>query len=319
MFYDNAVCDGCGQPLLDGEDIVVCPDCGTPQHRKCYELNNKCINEHLHAEGFEWKNPNPPPEAPVQDEPVQETDSSTENQMTPVGLPMPALDVNPQFFINAGFDPNAEFDGVKAKDAVSYTQVGAKNYVRKFLRSDGRNFYLSWNWGAFFFSPAWFFYRKLYKAGFIFFSIVFALNLFLFPQAEKIAKSYEPMQEAYTAYAEAYGNYAKDQGKEAQAAVDAAQAEMNKISRQVVPAVMAVFCGTFLVPNTVAALIANGIYKRKMLEDIKFAYKSTNDPKIVKYSLLRRGGVALLPAAAAFLASDYLPAMIVQLVQSIFS
>ena len=58
MFYDNAVCDGCGQPLLEGEDIVVCPDCGTPQHRKCYELNNRCVNEHLHESGFVWQNPN---------------------------------------------------------------------------------------------------------------------------------------------------------------------------------------------------------------------------------------------------------------------
>lgn len=319
MFYDNAVCDGCGQPLLEGEDIVVCPDCGTPQHRKCYELNNKCVNEHLHAEGFEWKNPVPAPEIPVPDEPVQETDGNTDNPMVPVGLPMPALDVNPQFFVSAGFDPNAEFDGIKAKDAVSYTQVGAKSYVRKFLRSNGKGFFVSWNWGAFFFSPAWFFYRKLYKVGFIFFSVVFALNLFLFPQAEKIAKSYEPMQEAYTEYAEAYSNFSKEQSDEAMAAVNSAQAELSKISHQIAPAITAVFFGTFLVPNTVAALIANGIYKRKMLEDIKIAYKSTNDPKIVKYSLLRRGGVALLPAAAAFLASDYLPTMIVQLVHSIFS
>ncbi len=318
MFYDNAVCDGCGQHLLDGEDIVVCPDCGTPQHRKCYELNNRCVNEHLHESGFEWKNPFVLVDEPKQEEPVQETEADSDSPMMPVGLPMPALDVNPQFFINAGFDPNTEFDGVKAKDAVSYTQVGAKNYVRKFLRSDGKSFFASWNWGAFFFSPAWFFYRKLYKAGFIFFSVVFALNLFLFPQTEKIAKSYETMQTAYTEYAEAYSSYSKEQNKETEAAVNAAQAELTKISGQIAPAIIAVFSGTFLVPNTVAALVANGIYKRKMLEDIKFAYKSTNDPKIVKYSLLRRGGVALLPAAAAFLASDYLPTLIVQLVHSIF-
>lgn len=320
MFYDNAVCDGCGQPLLENEDIVVCPDCGTPQHRACYELNNKCVNEHLHESGFEWKNPNPPVVESPKEEPVQETESDqTDDTMIPVGLPTPALDVNPAFFTSAGLDPNAEFDGVSTKDAVSYTQIGAKRYVKKFLRSDGKKFFISWNWGAFFFSPAWFFYRKLYKVGFVFISLVIALNLFLMPQIDKIGKAYEPMQTAYSEYTEALTEYSKNQNNETKAVYEQKQAELSKITYQIMPAAAGVFIGTFLIPNFIAALIANGLYKRKMLEDIKFAHKSSKDPKIVKYSLLRRGGVAFLPAAAAFLAQDYLPTLILQLVNSIFS
>ena len=61
MFYDNKVCDGCSDVMLEGDDIVVCPECGTPQHRECYKKNNQCVNAHLHAEGFDWRAANAEP------------------------------------------------------------------------------------------------------------------------------------------------------------------------------------------------------------------------------------------------------------------
>lgn len=55
MNYINETCQGCGKKIADGDDIVVCPECGTPQHRECYEKENKCVNEHLHSENYEWQ------------------------------------------------------------------------------------------------------------------------------------------------------------------------------------------------------------------------------------------------------------------------
>ena len=97
MFYDNAVCDGCGKPLLENEDVVVCPVCGTPQHRSCYELNNKCVNEHLHESGFEWKNPNPQPEEPVFTRPEPE-EAQLDGEPFPNVMPTAALEVNIVFY-----------------------------------------------------------------------------------------------------------------------------------------------------------------------------------------------------------------------------
>ena len=318
MFYENSTCDGCGQPLLECEDIVVCPDCGTPQHRACYELNNKCVNEHLHAEGFEWKNPNPPePVNPFQNEQPQTEEAPPFSEQVPVGMPVPAIDVNPIFFEKAGVSPDAEFDGVKVKDAVSYTQVSAKHYLKKFIRTDGKKHFISWNWGAFFFAPAWFFYRKLYKLGFIFLGIIVALNLFLMPQYEKVNDSYEEMQTTYTEYGEAIKTYNEDNSAENEAALAEKEAAVQKLARELMPAMSAYFIGTFLAPNVAAALIADGFYKRKMLEDIKTAYSSTQDTKIIKYSLLRRGGVAIFAAMAALLAQSYLPSIIFDIVKNI--
>ena len=55
MRYTGNLCDGCNEPLLSEEDVVVCPECGTPQHRQCYDKNNQCVNAHLHGEGFTWQ------------------------------------------------------------------------------------------------------------------------------------------------------------------------------------------------------------------------------------------------------------------------
>ena len=54
MNYINSICDGCGLVFREDDDVVVCPECGTPQHRECYKKNNCCVNAHRHAQGFEW-------------------------------------------------------------------------------------------------------------------------------------------------------------------------------------------------------------------------------------------------------------------------
>ena len=54
MDYQNKICDGCGLPLRENEDVVVCPECGTPQHRACFDRNGRCVNEAKHGTGFDW-------------------------------------------------------------------------------------------------------------------------------------------------------------------------------------------------------------------------------------------------------------------------
>lgn len=55
MRYDGNICDGCKKPLQEDEDIVVCPECATPQHRSCYEEKGECVNAHLHGDDFVWQ------------------------------------------------------------------------------------------------------------------------------------------------------------------------------------------------------------------------------------------------------------------------
>ena len=47
-------CFGCHQKLQEDDDIVVCPECGTPYHRACWQKTGHCLNAPLHASGKSW-------------------------------------------------------------------------------------------------------------------------------------------------------------------------------------------------------------------------------------------------------------------------
>ena len=57
MRYKDIICPVCGVPFQEEDDVVVCPECGTPHHRACWMQHQRCANEALHAEDFEWKFP----------------------------------------------------------------------------------------------------------------------------------------------------------------------------------------------------------------------------------------------------------------------
>ena len=48
-------CIVCGQVFTDADDVVVCPECGTPYHRACWQKNGACINLPLHESGKSWE------------------------------------------------------------------------------------------------------------------------------------------------------------------------------------------------------------------------------------------------------------------------
>ena len=52
--YIGKKCISCGELFSAGDDIVVCPECGTPYHRACYLKEGTCINTELHDSGMSW-------------------------------------------------------------------------------------------------------------------------------------------------------------------------------------------------------------------------------------------------------------------------
>ena len=53
--YTGNHCHVCEQAFTDTDDIVVCPDCGTPYHRDCWKKVGACMHRSEHAAGFEWQ------------------------------------------------------------------------------------------------------------------------------------------------------------------------------------------------------------------------------------------------------------------------
>ncbi len=52
--FTGTECTICKETFKDSDDIVVCPQCGTPYHRECYTQEGSCINIKLHEENKSW-------------------------------------------------------------------------------------------------------------------------------------------------------------------------------------------------------------------------------------------------------------------------
>ncbi len=53
--YTGSRCIVCTEQFKEDDDIVVCPECGTPYHRECYAKSGKCLNTELHRTHRTWK------------------------------------------------------------------------------------------------------------------------------------------------------------------------------------------------------------------------------------------------------------------------
>lgn len=55
--YTGLKCPICDKSFTSDDDVVVCPYCGAPYHRDCFQSKGKCIFEDKHSEGFKWVPP----------------------------------------------------------------------------------------------------------------------------------------------------------------------------------------------------------------------------------------------------------------------
>lgn len=75
--YKGSKCIICGVDFEETDDIVVCPDCGTPYHRDCYNQVGECINSELHSEGISWN------QKKINDEKTLEENAEVKEEICP--------------------------------------------------------------------------------------------------------------------------------------------------------------------------------------------------------------------------------------------
>ena len=306
MDYINEICPVCKRSFTADDDIVVCPECGTPHHRECWGIKNECENSALHGENFEWKPIKDSFKPPVVKTPVSETASKTEAGTLPV-LPMLNTVDNEEDFENLlmrgmGYSKDETIDGVKIGDAALYIQQSARGYIRKFKTKR-----FSFNWAAFFFSPAWFFYRKMYKAGAILLAVFVALSLFTFPMLERLDSKTEDFRSKVE-------QIVGDE-KDISSSELAQNEDLLNDSKELVKGYSAYFALNMLLPGLISALLANQLYKKKMLSDLAKIKEEAKDEgtQFEKALIMQRGGVSLLWGAVVLFASSYLPEVLLRL------
>ena len=211
--YYGCPCEGCGKPLALQDDIVVCPDCGAPYHRTCYEKMGLCIHAPAHGAGYEWKFPYQdaqlrtcpacgertlrsesvcrccgaalPPESAEQ--PNDRAAASAEQNRDFDYSGMYRDEMYRSFTekvidpvhrnVRAAFGKDELIDGVPYQDWVDYIGTAAPVYLNDYSQMQLRHSKISMSFSALLFGPFYFFYRKAWKPAFAFLAAELVLAL----------------------------------------------------------------------------------------------------------------------------------------------
>ena len=187
--YSNATCPVCGKPFSENEDIVVCPDCGAPHHRECYQRLGHCALIENHKLGKNWDPPAEPktesgnsfvkcPRCNAENPEdgifcsscgarlTGPTQTSAGNippfqQRPPFGSGMPAYGI-PYGDSYGGVNPDEEMDGIKVRDLSQFIGSNSAYFLSNFSRIKRSGRPISFNFSALFFGWKYFLYRKMY-------------------------------------------------------------------------------------------------------------------------------------------------------------
>lgn len=323
MIYEHEHCPGCRREMLEGEDIVVCPDCGAPQHRECWMQTGSCAYAAQHKSGFVWQPQNVPAQQPT----GEQANGAQESPMEPCpvcgtqnpadalvclhcgnsliqGGPAPGWQVPPQqnpFLYAVREDPDEEIDGATVSDLASFVQSKAWKYIPRFKKMSQKKHKISFNGAAFFFGFYWFFYRKLYVLGSLFMGLQMAVALF--------------MANASNAYSDQLNYFASllDQGA-SEALLQEAYNTVMLAARQLLPFVL-----VLLVIQLAAGLVANAKYMQKAVKTVRTCRTQQLSDGAFQNQMLKYGGVSFLGLAVSMIIYQGLLTFFNYLATSVFS
>lgn len=187
--YLGESCPVCNINFASDDDIVVCPECGTPHHRDCYKQSGGCANEAKHNKGEYWqpsvltenkeeiKCPNCGTGNDKESEKCSHCKKSLKNSDEMVNSSFLEYCENDDTSISFTDFLDARLDKSKCieKDVTvqNICDFVGKNYISFILKFQqykaGKSF--SFNFPAFLFSHYYCFYRKMFKMGMILFLI----------------------------------------------------------------------------------------------------------------------------------------------------
>lgn len=184
--YTGCQCVVCQKLFENNDDIVVCPDCGTPYHRSCYQSAGHCINQPLHAVGGSWQS--------VQNEhrrklggiecphcgyvnlpdartcsacnlPLNQQESDENSQSEPE-LTISSPD-GQQYYFQAsdpccGMSPDMDIEGECLRDIASFVKTNTLYYIPLFRRFKETDRKLSFNLPCILFPYFYFANRKMW-------------------------------------------------------------------------------------------------------------------------------------------------------------
>ena len=330
MEFKNYKCPVCDQRFKSGDDVVVCPECGAPHHRDCYESCGHCFYKDKHSEEFSFE------EAYAQEH-INDPDAHRNTIVCPrckkenpeasfycnsCGFPLsnqqstesPGFDdqQNPQNEQNippfgfgaAGmpiFDPLAGMksdeklsDDVTAGEMAKYVGKNTQYYLMVFkrIRSTGSS---RFSFAAFLLSGAYFLYRKMYLFGTI--ASLLILGLTIVETMIQLSPQYRELYYQLLSYAGSANPLA---GLTSQFSTQELMFLYSPLVVTLLKGVVMIFCG----------VKANRMYYRHCIKSIKKLKEQTTDSANINSKLEEKGGVNIFLAAcivAAYFIIGYIP------------
>lgn len=285
--YEGYECPVCKKQFEESDDIVVCPECGTPHHRECYNLVGHCVNRGLHKSNYDFVEENKDPVEPKKqndnaekaqpfifapfDAKQQEdsTDSNTENKnnseqpfQPPFFSPMNISFVNPY---EADRDT---IDGESVADVAATVKTNVPRFISKFKKMEQTKKKSSWNWGAFFFGAYYYLFRKMYKQGVLLLSITTTISFLTVFLLNKFAP------ETYQAFMSFANSVFSNRGS-----IDASlSAQITSAADYLTASRISTICsGATLFVNIMATVFADYSYKKTVTGIIKNVDEQLNE------------------------------------------
>lgn len=197
--YVGLDCPGCNRPFIEEDDVVVCPVCGAPHHRECWNQLGHCACEQAHGTDHEWKRP-------------QQQESQGEEKQCPrcgamnpeeglfclqCGLPLNQEEAqaagraaaNAPFggvqqgrtviFVDpmGGVDPSETIDEIPVTEIASFLGSNSAYYLPRFVSMHKNKSSVSLNWSAGILEGFWMLYRRMIKPFLLFTVVTLLLNI----------------------------------------------------------------------------------------------------------------------------------------------
>ena len=318
MEFKGLKCPVCNKAFEDGEDIVVCPDCGAPHHRGCWEAENRCAFIDRHGEDFDYE---------------RDADNKSDTAVCPVcgnendrgafycskcGAPLgmnsgqknnqhynqsqnSATPFASAFDPMAGVNPDEDMGGVKAGELAKYVSSNTQYFMRVFnkIKTFGRS---RFSFCAFIFSGFYLLYRKMYKLG----AIISAAVILMM-----ITETYIQYSPAYTALSKAIESASADSTGYLSGYTAVLNAYLSlDFGNQILIFVMTLCSSLRFILQIVVGIFANRWYFRHCRIQLKIIKESNENPS---KAIETKGGVNPAPAISigAIYAAVYIIPMLI--------
>ena len=284
MNYSNYKCPVCNNQFTEDDDVVVCPECGTPHHRECYIQNGNCANADKHGT-------NEPIEVEFVDiEENEETISETEATEDTAENPQQVV----QEIIEEMKGGNGDYM-LNGKHVSFYEAAIGKNqkfYIPHFMVMDKTKKAVSWNIAGFFVPLAWCLYRKMYN----FAAIILALYVLMIGTIGFNIMSNEEFINSINECAEEDPNFYENillyNTKDSDVSLTEKQMKLNKLTNEYKPPVP-VQIMTYLITygiRIIMGIYATNLYYKKLTKSIEKVDKLDLSPDMKRSVLFRKCG-----------------------------